>query len=137
MYFLKSPLLCLDFTCLDFSCFDFTCLDFTCLDFRREARGERRRGERGFKQNIFCLFPCKILSLQLLFADKRQKRVLEYHVKTRENEKQVSVAFMVLGMLFTVCLIVSNIIEQKLIQIGPIEATAGLLIFPFLTLLMT
>jgi len=29
-----------------------------------------------------------------------------------------------------VCLIVSNIIEQKLIQIGPIEATAGLLIFP-------
>ena len=37
---------------------------------------------------------------------------------------------MVLGMLFTVCLIVSNIIEQKLIQIGSIEATAGLLIFP-------
>ena len=37
---------------------------------------------------------------------------------------------MVLGMLFTVCLIVSNIVEQKLIQIGPIEATAGLLIFP-------
>ena len=33
-------------------------------------------------------------------------------------------------MLFTVCLIVSNIVEQKLIQIGPIEATAGLLIFP-------
>ena len=45
-------------------------------------------------------------------------------------KKQVSVAFMVLGMLFTVCLIVSNIIEQKLIQIGTIEATAGLLIFP-------
>ncbi len=33
-------------------------------------------------------------------------------------------------MLFTVCLIVSNIVEQKLIQIGPIEATAGLLLFP-------
>ena len=37
---------------------------------------------------------------------------------------------MVFGLLFTVCLIVSNIVEQKLIQIGPIEATAGLLIFP-------
>lgn len=37
---------------------------------------------------------------------------------------------MVLGMLFTVCLIVSNIVEQKLILIGPVEATAGLLIFP-------
>lgn len=33
-------------------------------------------------------------------------------------------------MLFTVCLIVSNIIEQKLIFIGSVEATAGLLIFP-------
>lgn len=45
-------------------------------------------------------------------------------------KKQVSVAFMVAGMLFTVCLIISNIVEQKLIQIGPIEATAGLIIFP-------
>jgi len=44
--------------------------------------------------------------------------------------KQVSVAFMVCGLLFTVCLIVANLVEQKLIQIGPIEATAGLLIFP-------
>lgn len=45
-------------------------------------------------------------------------------------KKQVSVAFMAAGLLFTVCLIVANIIEQKLIRIGPIEATAGLLIFP-------
>lgn len=50
--------------------------------------------------------------------------------KTRKMKKQVSVAFMVFGLLFTVCLIISNIVEQKLIQIGPIEATAGLLIFP-------
>ena len=45
-------------------------------------------------------------------------------------KKLVSVAFMAAGLLFTVCLIVANIIEQKLIRIGPIEATAGLLIFP-------
>ncbi len=45
-------------------------------------------------------------------------------------KKQVSVAFMVAGILFTVCLIIANIVEQKLILIGPIEATAGLLIFP-------
>jgi len=45
-------------------------------------------------------------------------------------KKQVSVAFMVCGLLFTVCLIVANIVEQKLISIGGIEATAGLLIFP-------
>jgi hypothetical protein len=69
--------------------------------------------------------------LQPIFAEGLQKRVLEYHVKNKKKmKKQVSVAFMVAGLLFTVCLIVSNIIEQKLIQIGPIEATAGLLIFP-------
>lgn len=37
---------------------------------------------------------------------------------------------MVCGLLFTTCLIIANIVEQKLIAIGPIEATAGLLIFP-------
>lgn len=45
-------------------------------------------------------------------------------------KKQVTVAFMACGLLFTTCLIVANIVEQKLISIGPIEATAGLLIFP-------
>ena len=45
-------------------------------------------------------------------------------------KKQVSVAYMVCWLLFTTCLIIANIVEQKLIQIGPIEATAGLLIFP-------
>ncbi|NDV47738.1 VUT family protein [Paludibacter sp. 221] len=45
-------------------------------------------------------------------------------------KKQVSVAFMVCGLLFATCLIVANIVEQKLIAIGPVQATAGLLIFP-------
>ena len=45
-------------------------------------------------------------------------------------KKQVSVAFMAFGLLFTTCFIVANIVERKLISIGPIEATAGLLIFP-------
>lgn len=45
-------------------------------------------------------------------------------------KKTLSVAYMVCGLLFTTCLIVANIVEQKLISLGPIEATAGLLIFP-------
>lgn len=45
-------------------------------------------------------------------------------------KKTVSVAYMACGLVFTTCLIVANIVEQKLIAIGPIEATAGLLIFP-------
>lgn len=45
-------------------------------------------------------------------------------------KKQVSVAYMASGLLFATCLIIANIVEQKLIQLGPVEATAGLLIFP-------
>ena len=45
-------------------------------------------------------------------------------------KKQVSITFMVCGLVFTVCLIVANIVSQKLIIIGGIEVTAGLLIFP-------
>ncbi|MFV0390634.1 MAG: queuosine precursor transporter [Paludibacteraceae bacterium] len=45
-------------------------------------------------------------------------------------KKQVSVTYMVFGLLFTACLVIANIVEQKLINIGSIEATAGLLIFP-------
>ncbi len=37
---------------------------------------------------------------------------------------------MVFGLLFTVCLIVSNIVSQKLITIWGIEMTAGIFIFP-------
>lgn len=44
--------------------------------------------------------------------------------------KQVSVIFMVTGILFTVCLIVANIVESKLINVFGVTATAGLLIFP-------
>lgn len=44
--------------------------------------------------------------------------------------KQVSVIFMVSGILFAVCLIVANIVESKLVNIFGINATAGLLIFP-------
>lgn len=44
--------------------------------------------------------------------------------------KQVSVTFMILGMLFAVCLIIANIVGQKLITVGGIDITAGLFIFP-------
>ena len=45
-------------------------------------------------------------------------------------KKMVSVPFMLMGIFFVVCLIVSNLLETKIIQLGPITATAGLLIFP-------
>lgn len=45
-------------------------------------------------------------------------------------QKNVSLPFMLLGILFNVCLVASNLLETKVIQIGPITATAGLIVFP-------
>jgi len=45
-------------------------------------------------------------------------------------KKTVSIPFMLMGIIFIVCLIVSNILETKILQIGPLTTTAGLLVFP-------
>ncbi len=45
-------------------------------------------------------------------------------------KEKVSVPFMLLGILFNVCLIAANLLETKVIQIGSITVTAGLLVFP-------
>ena len=45
-------------------------------------------------------------------------------------KEKVSVPFMLLGILFNVCLIVANLLETKVIQIGSLTVTAGLLVFP-------
>jgi hypothetical protein len=42
----------------------------------------------------------------------------------------VSVPFMLLGIVFCVCLVAANLLETKVIQLGPISATAGLIVFP-------
>lgn len=44
--------------------------------------------------------------------------------------KTASLPFMLLGILFNVCLVASNLLETKVIAIGPITATAGLIVFP-------
>ena len=44
--------------------------------------------------------------------------------------KKVSVAYMWMAIVFVTCLIASNIFEAKLISLGPISVTAGLLCFP-------
>lgn len=45
-------------------------------------------------------------------------------------KEKVSIPFMLLGILFVVCLLMANLLETKIIQIGPITATAGLMVFP-------
>ena len=45
-------------------------------------------------------------------------------------KEKVSVPFMLLGILFNVCLIATNLLETKVIQIGSLTVTAGLLVFP-------
>ncbi|MDO4163762.1 MAG: queuosine precursor transporter [Bacteroides sp.] len=45
-------------------------------------------------------------------------------------KQKVSVPFMLLGILFNVCLIAANLLETKVIQLFGITVTAGLLVFP-------
>ncbi len=45
-------------------------------------------------------------------------------------KEKVSVPFMLLGILFNVCLIAANLLETKVIQIGSLTVTVGLLVFP-------
>lgn len=42
----------------------------------------------------------------------------------------VSVPFMVLGIVFCVCLVAANLLETKVVQLGPLSVTAGLIVFP-------
>lgn len=44
--------------------------------------------------------------------------------------QRVSTLFMLLGILFCVCLITANVLETKQIAIGPLSITGGLLVFP-------
>lgn len=45
-------------------------------------------------------------------------------------KQKVSISFMLLGIVFNVCLIAANLFETKVIQIGPLFLTAGLMVFP-------
>ncbi|WP_288734893.1 queuosine precursor transporter [uncultured Phocaeicola sp.] len=47
-----------------------------------------------------------------------------------KKENVVSVPFMILGIVFCVCLVAANLLETKVIQLGTISVTAGLIVFP-------
>lgn len=58
-------------------------------------------------------------------------RVLEHHVKNKSmKQNQVSVSFMLMGILFCTCLVASNLLETKVLQLGPVSLTAGFMVFP-------
>lgn len=44
--------------------------------------------------------------------------------------KTVSISFMLLGILFCVCLISANLLATKQIMFGPFNITAGIIVFP-------
>ena len=48
----------------------------------------------------------------------------------QKDNRQVSILFMLFSILFTVCLILANLLGTKQIALGPISVTGGLIIFP-------
>lgn len=47
-----------------------------------------------------------------------------------QKTNTVTIPFLLLAILFNICLVSSNLLETKIIQIGGITATAGLIVFP-------
>lgn len=46
------------------------------------------------------------------------------------SKVKISVTFMLLAVTFCVCLIVSNLMEIKAVDLGPLTITAGVIVFP-------
>ena len=47
-----------------------------------------------------------------------------------KKNSTVSVSFMLMGILFCVCLVASNLLGTKILQVGPFPLTAGVIVFP-------
>lgn len=47
-----------------------------------------------------------------------------------KQKQTVSVSFMLMGILFCVCLVASNLLETKIVQVGTFSMTAGFIVFP-------
>ncbi|MDL2265754.1 queuosine precursor transporter [Parabacteroides sp. OttesenSCG-928-G21] len=45
-------------------------------------------------------------------------------------KQTITVPFMLLGILFNVCLVAANLLESKVVEVFGITATAGLIVFP-------
>ncbi len=50
--------------------------------------------------------------------------------KKRMRERTVSVSFMLMGISFCVCLILANLLATKQYMFGPLNLSAGILVFP-------
>ena len=47
-----------------------------------------------------------------------------------KQKRVVSVSFFLMGVLYCICLVVSNLFGTKLVQVGSYSMTAGLIVFP-------
>lgn len=50
--------------------------------------------------------------------------------KGRDRRVTITIPFLLLGVLFCVCLIAANLLETKQVVLGPLDLTAGLIVFP-------
>ena len=46
------------------------------------------------------------------------------------KDAKISVTFLLLAVTFCVCLIVSNLMEIKTVNLGPLTITEGVIVFP-------
>lgn len=77
----------------------------------------------------FCvsLFIANFVAVKLQIENHR---VLATSLKTRIMNKNVSLPFLLLSITFCVCLIASNLMEIKVVDLGVFTITAGAIVFP-------
>lgn len=56
--------------------------------------------------------------------------MIHFSTDSHRRRAMVSIPFMLLGVLFCVCLIAANLLETKQVALGPLHLTAGLIVFP-------
>lgn len=79
-------------------------------------------------------FVCEVVLLRYFYylCGDLITRVLDKPRKKQDfmKQKTVSVSFMLMGILFCVCLICANLLAIKQIEFGPVNITGGILVFP-------
>lgn len=79
------------------------------------------------------MYALRVISFIVHYSLKEDIECLVNLLKNKEMKKerqQLSVLFLLYGILFCVCLITANVLETKQIAFGSVSITGGLLVFP-------
>ena len=84
---------------------------------------------KSFENSKIFMYLCSRKNAGVLVKPDGEPPLTKQETMEQDNRK-VSVLFMLFGTLFCVCLITANVLETKQLSFGPINLTAGVIVFP-------